>query len=108
MITAKLDSRIIIKRHSKTADGFGGQTSTTSTVQTIWAGKKEKSGEFKSDDGRARKYVEIELTVRKKTADTILDNDFIQIEGVTGDYQITEKFDSIHKYFTTIKAGKVG
>lgn len=108
MNTSNLDTRILIKRQTRTADGFGGFTATVATQSTIWANKKELSGELSSKDGRKNKQIEIELTVRKKTADDILDNDFLQIEGQTGDYQITEKYDSVHKYFTTIKAIKVG
>ena len=108
MNTSKLDTRIAIKRQTRTADGFGGFTATTATQATIWANKRDLSGDFNANDGRKNKKTEIELIVRKKTADTILDNDFLQVEGESGDYQITEKFDSVHKYFTTIKAVKVG
>ena len=94
MITANLDTRINVRRHTKTDDGFGGNTSSITTVKTIWANKKEKSGDFVTRDGR-QKTIEIELIVRKKTADTILDNDFLQVDGQTGEYQITEKFDSL-------------
>lgn len=108
MITANLDTRINVKRQTKTSDGYGGNTSTISTIKTIWANKKEKSGEMVIKNGRSKKHVEIELVVRKKTADTILDSDFLEIDGQTGDFQIVEKFENIHKYFTTIKAIKVG
>jgi len=108
MITANLDTRINVRRQTKTSDGFGGNTSTIATVKTVWANKKEKSGEMVVKNGRSKKHIEIELIVRKKTADTILDTDFLQIDGQTGDFQITEKYDNIHKYFTTIKATKVG
>jgi len=108
MNVSYLDTRIEIKRQTLSDDGFGGKTTSNSVVSTIWANKKEKSGQIDSKEGRKKKFTEIELTVRKKTADTILNNDILKIENVSGDYQITERFDSVHKYFTTIKAIKVG
>jgi len=35
MNAGKLDKRVLIKRQSKTSDGFGGFTSTNSTQNTI-------------------------------------------------------------------------
>ena len=37
MNPGKLDKRVLIKRQSKTADGFGGFSSSLATQTTIWA-----------------------------------------------------------------------
>lgn len=108
MDAGKLDTRVEVKRLTKTADGFGGTTSTSAVNSTIWAYKEETKGEIVQENGKRQQYLEIELTVRKKTADTILKTDLLAISGVSGDYRITEVFDSVHKYFTTIKATKIG
>ena len=108
MDAGKLDTRVEVKRLTKTADGFGGTTSTSAVNSTIWAYKKETSGEIVQENGKRQQYLEIELTVRKKTADTILKTDLLAISGVSGNYRIKEIYDSIHKYFSTIKATKIG
>jgi len=108
MDAGKLDTRVEVKRLTKTADGFGGTTSTSAVNSTIWANKKETSGEIVQENGKRQQYLEIELTVRKKTAMTILKTDLLAISGVSGDYRIKEVYDSIHKYFSTIKATKIG
>ncbi len=108
MDAGKLDTRVEVKRLTKTADGFGGTTSTSAVNSTIWANKKETSGEIVQENGKRQQYLEIELTVRKKTAETILKTDLLAISGVSGDYRIKEVYDSIHKYFSTIKATKIG
>lgn len=108
MDAGKLDTRVEVKRLTKTADGFGGTTSTSAVNSTIWANKKETSGEIVQENGKRQQYLEIELTVRKKTADTILKTDLLAISGVSGNYRIKEIYDSIHKYFSTIKATKIG
>ena len=108
MDAGKLDTRIEVKRLTKTSDGYGGTTSTSAVNSTIWAYKEETKGEIVQENGKRQQYLEIELTVRKNTADTILKTDLLKIAGVSGDYRISEIFDSIHKYFTTIKAVKIG
>ena len=59
MITANLDTRINVRRHTKTDDGFGGNTSSITTVKTIWANKKEKSGDFVTRDGRQKRRLKL-------------------------------------------------
>jgi len=108
MDAGALDTRITIKRLVQTGDGFGGTTRAESTIGTVWAKKRETSGEIQTESGRRARALEIELTLRKKTADTINNNDILEIDGVTGAYRITEKFESGHKFFTTIKAVKIG
>jgi len=108
MDAGKLDTRILVKRLTKTSDGFGGTTSTEETALTIWAKKIEKSGEIKAVNSQRKIYTEIELIIRKKTADQIELMDILQIENEDDTYRINELYDSKEKYFTTIKATRIG
>lgn len=108
MNAGQLDTRVAIKRLTKTADGYGGTTSTKATVLTIWAKKSDVAGDIKTQNVQRKKFVDIELIVRKKTADNIQDNDILQIVGNDTEYRINEMFDSKHKYYTTIRGTKIG
>ena len=108
MNSGRLNTRIDVKRLTKSSDTYGGTTSTVSVSSTIWADKSETKGEIVQENGKRQQYLEIELTVRKKTADTTLKTDLLAISGVSGDYRINSIFDSKHKYYTTIKATKIG
>lgn len=107
MDAGKLDTRVVVKRLTKSADGYGGFSSTKATVSTIWAFKKDISGDINSDNVHRKIYTDIELIVRKKTAETIQDTDILQIEGTSNEYRINAMFDSSHKYYSTIKAIKI-
>ena len=107
MDSGKLNQRILIKRQTKTADGFGGTTSTVSTVATSWAKVTELKGEIQKTDFVSGRYIEIEIIVRSKTADEyILANDTIQIQGQSGDYKINNVYESQEDQFVKISATK--
>ena len=84
MNAGKLNTRIEVKRLTKTPDGYGGTTSTNATVETLWANKKDVKGDITATEGKRGRSVEVELELRKKAADQILDNDLIKIEGKDG------------------------
>jgi len=107
MNAGKLNTRIEVKRLTKTSDGFGGTTSTNSTVETLWANKKDVKGDITATEGKRGRSVEVELELRKKAADQILDNDLIKIEGKDGLYRINGIYDSKQDFFTVIKATKL-
>lgn len=106
MNPGKLDKRVLIKRQSKTADGFGGFSSTLATQTTIWANVNYTDGDISIKNGKRDRNLVIELIVRKKTADNIATTDLLEIENVSGQFQINSMFDSNYKYFTTITATK--
>jgi head-tail adaptor len=106
MNPGKLDKRVLIKRQSKTADGFGGFSSTLATQTTIWANVNYTDGDITIKNGKRDRNLVIELIVRKKTADNIATTDLLEIENVSGQFQINSMFDSNYKYFTTITATK--
>jgi head-tail adaptor len=107
MDSGKLNKRIIIKRQSKTDDGFGGTTSTLSTIATIWAKVKELKGEVSKTEFKSGRFIEIEVIVRSKTADEfILASDIVQIQGQTGNYKINDIYESQEDQFVKISATK--
>jgi len=106
MNAGQLDQRVLIKRQTKSADGFGGFTDTVATQTTIWAKVDFVDGEIISKNGKKDRNSKIEMIVRKKTADNINITDLLQIENTSGFFQINKKFDSVFKYFTTIEATK--
>ena len=46
MQVGNLNTRVLVKRQTKSSDNFGGFTATTATEYTIWAEVKETSGEI--------------------------------------------------------------
>ena len=106
MNAGKLDKRVLVKRQSKTADGFGGFSSSLATETTIWAMVNYTAGDISTKNGKRDRNLVIELTVRKKTADDIATTHLLEIENVSGQFQINSMFDSNYKYFTTITATK--
>ena len=52
MDAGKLDTQIAVVRLTKTADQFGGFTSTEATVATYWANLTYKDGNIKSENGQ--------------------------------------------------------
>ena len=106
MNAGKLVKRVLVKRQSKSADGFGGFTSTLGTQTTIWAMVNYTGGNIATKNGKRDRNLVIELTVRKKTADDINTTDLLEIENESGQFQINNMFDSNYKYYTTITATK--
>jgi len=106
MNSGKLDTRVLIKRQSKSADGFGGFSSTLATQTTICAMVNYTGCDIATKNGKRDRNLVIELTVRKKTADDINTTDLLEIENESGQFQINNMFDSNYKYYTTITATK--
>jgi len=107
MNAGKFNTRVEIIRLTKTADNFGGFTSTDTAVNTVWVELKFKSGDVKQENGRRSKYTEIELMLRKKTADTILFTDILKIEGFSGRYRINDIYDVHQRFYSKILAVKI-
>jgi head-tail adaptor len=106
MNAGKLDKRVLIKRQTKTSDGFGGYTSNNATQSTIWANVSFTKGDITNKNGRKKRSLQIELLIRKKTADNILTTDLLQIENIAGLYQINDMYDANYKYYTKLIATK--
>jgi|TARA_Y100000052_G_scaffold25559_1_gene29228 transcription elongation factor GreA-like protein len=106
MQAGKLDSKITIKRFSKIADGFGGFNSTLSTIATVWCNLTQLKGEIKDKFGKRQQDIDIELTMRKKTADLIQLGDVFTLEGETQKYRINDKFEFDLDFYTKLLATK--
>lgn len=107
MDAGRLSTRVRVIRQTKTADGYGGNFSTETTVKTIWARRIEQSGNIGFEDGQRRHYIESEFIVRKKTAENILDNDILEIEGETNRYRYNNKYEYIDSEYVKIIATKI-
>lgn len=114
MASGRLDTRVTIKRLSTTSDGYGGTTSTISDYKTIWARKTEASkyqvngsGRIEMNNGRISRFIEIELLVRKRTADLIQNDDILNIEGDTATYRVNSIYESSKDFYKIVKATKI-
>jgi head-tail adaptor len=107
MTASDLKQRIIVKRLTKTSDSYGGFTSTKSTIGTYWCMVKEISGDVEEKDMRTQLKTKIEIYLRKKTADNILINDIIQVEGDSAEYRYNGKFQTIENFWVMAIATKV-
>lgn len=94
-----LKQRITVKRLTKTADGYGGWTSTKSTIGTYWCQAKEVGGDITAKNGIRLKETQVELTLRKQTAYLIQFEDIIQIEGSNVEYRLNSAFQLVENFW---------
>jgi len=106
MNAGKLNSKITIKRLTKTADGFGGYNSTLSDVATVWCDLKQIKGEIVDKFGKREQDIEVEITMRKKTADLIQLGDIFTLENGSQKYRINDKFEFDLDFYTKLLATK--
>lgn len=106
MNAGKLNSKITIKRLTKTADEFGGFNSTLSDVATIWCHLTEIKGEINDKFGKREQDVQVEITMRKNTADLIQLGDIFTLENDSKKYRINNKFEFDLDFYTKLLATK--
>lgn len=106
MNAGKLDSKITIKRLTKTADGFGGFNSILSDVATVWCNLTEIKGEINDKFGKREQDVQVEITMRKNTADLIQLGDIFTLENQTQKFRINNKFEFDLDFYTKLLATK--
>tara|TARA_R100001460_G_scaffold26601_2_gene53785 strand:- start:243 stop:569 length:327 start_codon:yes stop_codon:yes gene_type:complete len=106
MQAGKLDSKITIKRLTKVSDGFGGYNSTLGTIATVWCHLTQIKGEIKDKFGKRGQDIDVEITMRKNTADLIQLGDVFTLEGATQKYRINDKFEFDLDFFTKLLATK--
>lgn len=107
MDAGKLNIRVQVIRQVKTADGFGGNFSTEQLIKTIWARRTEQNGKIGFEDGQRRHYIESEFIIRKKTAENILDNDILKVEGEINSYRFNSKYEFIDNFYVKIIGTKI-
>jgi len=95
MINASdLRYRVTVKRNSNSADGYGGFTSSQSTVGTFWADRKFTDGQMIFRDGKRILQTGIELTLRKNTATTnIQRGDVLLLTNDSNQYRINQMYE---------------
>ena len=92
--TGKLRYRVTVKRNSNSADGYGGYTSTQSTVGTYWADREYLNGKMIFRDGKRILQTGIELTMRKNTVTTnIQRGDVLFLTNDTNAYRINDIYE---------------
>tara|TARA_B100000900_G_C20479012_1_gene674671 strand:- start:491 stop:817 length:327 start_codon:yes stop_codon:yes gene_type:complete len=106
MQAGNLDSKITIKRLSKTSDQFGGFTSTLSDVATVWCDLKQIKGEINDKFGKREQDIQVEITMRKNTADLIQLGDIFTLENNSQKYRINDKFEFDLDFYTKLLATK--
>ena len=103
-----LKQRILIKRMSKTSDGFGGTTNGGYvTIDTVWCRVQETKGNIDEKMGIRLLSTEIEITIRKETADLIANEDVLQVEGFAALYRINSNFQTFENFWVKMTATKI-
>ena len=95
MIAAgKLRYRITVKRNTNSADGYGGFTSSLSTIGTYWGDRKYLDGKMIFRDGKRILQTGIEITMRKNTVTTnIQRGDLLFLTNDSIRYRINEIYE---------------
>lgn len=76
----ELDQRVTIKRSTLTDDGQGGSTESLSTVATVWAHARPKSGREKTEADRVAGQAIYLFVIRHRS--DIRESDRIEWAGV--------------------------
>lgn len=98
--------RVAVKRLTKTADGYGGFTSTQSTVATVWAKLKFTDGDMSFVNDKRQLNKGIDLTIRKNTATTNIQvGDVLYPERDDNEYRINTILEE-NLYFYKIKGNR--
>lgn len=103
-----LKQRILIKRMAKSDDGYGGTTpGGYVTIDTVWCRVQEKKGDIDERMGIRLKSTEIEITIRKETANLIANEDVLQVEGFLALYRINSGFQTFENFWVKMTATKI-
>ena len=98
----------MIKRMAKTSDGYGGTLpGGYVTIDTVWCRVQETKGQIDERMGIRQKSTEIEITIRKETADLIANEDVLQVEGFTANYRINSNFQTFENFWVKMTATKI-
>lgn len=98
--------RVAVKRLTKTADGYGGFTSTQTTVATVWAKLKFIDGDMSFVNDKRQLNKGIDLTIRKNTATTNIQvGDVLYPERDDNEYRINTILEE-NLYFYKIKGNR--
>ena len=107
MQAGKLNNRITVKKTTRVQDEFGGWQNTADYNVSYWADVKQISGEISQENGKRSLELQVEIKMRKKSADGINIGDVITVGNNVAEYRINSKFDSVESYYTDIMATKI-
>lgn len=103
-----LKQRILIKRMAKTSDSYGGTLPGGFVViDTVWCRVQETKGTIDEKMGIRLKSTDIEITIRKETADLIANEDVLQVEGYPANYRINSGFQTFENFWVKMTATKI-
>jgi hypothetical protein len=110
MQAGKLNKRVRVYRQTSTSDGYGGVTESALILNsTIWAQKKELKSEIVDQDRGQKRLVQLELIVRKRTADSLqIDTDLLELESQSGKYRINAIEEYDQDFYSLVKCTKHG
>jgi|TARA_R110002073_G_scaffold333116_1_gene520188 hypothetical protein len=106
MDAGKLNSKITIQRLTKASDGFGGFNSTLTNIATVWCNLTQIGGVISDKLGKRTQDTQIEIKVRKNTADLINIGDIFILENGSQKYRINEKFEFDLDFYSKLLATK--
>lgn len=106
MDAGKLNSKITIQRLTKASDEFGGFNSTLTNIATVWCNLTQIGGVISDKLGKRTQDTQIEIKVRKNTADLINIGDIFILENKSQKYRINEKFEFDLDFYSKLLATK--
>lgn len=99
--------RVVVKRLTKSADGFGGFTSSVSTVATVWCKLLFTDGDMAFENDKRVLNKGIELHIRKNTAtENIQVGDVLFPERDNNEYRIQSILE-LDLYFFKITGNRI-
>jgi hypothetical protein len=103
-----LKQRIIINNLSRTLDGYGGTKPGSYTpIATVWCRVQEIKGPIDEKMGIRLKSTEVEITIRKETADMIGNESVLEVEGLGALYRINSNFQTFENFWVKMTATKI-
>jgi|14_taG_2_1085336.scaffolds.fasta_scaffold04473_10 hypothetical protein len=103
MNPGRFNNVIKFYNHTKSADGYGGYTSTTSALfATLWGKSKEISGDIEQSNGKRNRNKIVEIIFRKKDFDLITYVEFtFTVDGV-GRYRVNDHYQVVEKEYVKL------
>jgi head-tail adaptor len=96
MNPGRFNNVIKFYNHTKSADGYGGYTSTTSSlIATLWGAAVETSGEIITQEGKRVRNKQVEIFFRKKDFDLITYSEFTFTVDDVGRYRVNNWFEIV-------------
>jgi len=106
MNIGKLRDRVVVKRLTDSADGYGGWTSSSSTIATVWCNLKFTNGGIDMENSKRVLNKGIELLFRKNTATTnVQKGDLLYPEVDDNEYRINSILE-LDLYFYKITGNR--